>query len=141
LNQNFGGSLKVSVNPMFRQGLLGYLRPKNKGDEEMIRDTDNEYARWRQLAYQIRGRALSRDEFRQSAVGKTWLNTIEILSDDAEAHVATHAQEVGQVAIRDDWEGQINSLLKQLNNIPADTTEAEKKLQAIKDALGIKKEI
>lgn len=106
--------------------------------EEMIQDTDQEYSRWRQLAYQIRGRALSRDEFRQSAVGKTWLNTIEILSDDAEAHIATHAQEVGQVAVRDDWEGQINGLLKQLHEMPHDTSEAEQKLQAIKDALGIK---
>jgi hypothetical protein len=33
LNQNFGGNLKVTINDMFTEGLLGYLRPKNKGDD------------------------------------------------------------------------------------------------------------
>ena len=35
LNQNYGGSLRVSVNPMFYPGLLGYLRPKKAKEEEM----------------------------------------------------------------------------------------------------------
>lgn len=81
------------------------------GDEEMpIQDTDNEYARWRDLGWRLRGRELSRGEFRASAVGKTWLKAIEILSDDVEANVAQGWQNVGQTAVRDNWAQQIYDL-------------------------------
>jgi len=61
-----------------------------EGDEKMINDADNEYYRWNKLATQIRGRDLfSRQEFRNAAVGRTWLAAMEILSDDKEANVAT----------------------------------------------------
>lgn len=55
--------------------------------EDMIQDSDNEFSRWRKLATQVRGRhqGFTRDEFRNSAVGRTWLQAIEILSDDPEA--------------------------------------------------------
>lgn len=55
--------------------------------EEMIGDTDNEYSRWDKVATQIRGRhrGFTRDEFRSAAVGRTWLQANEILSDDPES--------------------------------------------------------
>lgn len=90
-------------------------------DMELIRDTDNEYGRWSKLFHQVRGRSGSRDEFRQSAVGRTWLNAIEILSDDPEADRAQDAQNVGQVAIRDNWQGQIESLQAKLEARSKDT--------------------
>jgi hypothetical protein len=77
------------------------------GDEGMIGNTDNEYARWRQLGVQVRGRVLGRDEFVAAAVGRTWLQAIEILSDGAEAAEAQSAQELGQLARRDNWQQQI----------------------------------
>ena len=49
-----------------------------KGGEEMIQNTDNEFARWSRLFYQIRGRWPSRAEFIKSAVGKTWLRAMGI---------------------------------------------------------------
>ncbi|WP_160665197.1 M23 family metallopeptidase [Pseudarthrobacter sp. ATCC 49987] len=110
----------------------------SQGGEAMIQDTDNEYGRWHKLGYQIRGRNLTREEFRKSAVGRTWLTALEILSDNTESDTATHAQEIGQVAIRDDWAGQIYGLIDQLKAMPQNTSESEKKLQTIKDALGIK---
>jgi hypothetical protein len=106
--------------------------------ETMVLDTDLEYARWEKLGRQIRGRSLTRDEFRSSAVGRTWLQAIEVLSDDAEADEALKDQELGHVARRDDWEGQINGLLAEVEKKPMDTSDAEKKLQSIKDALDIK---
>jgi hypothetical protein len=84
------------------------------GDTIVITDADNEYARWEKLGYQVRGRHLKREEFRTSAVGRTWLNAVEILSDSEEADAATHAQEVGQTAVNDDWQGQIYGLQDQL---------------------------
>lgn len=83
----------------------------------MISDVDNEYGRWEKLGYQIRNRHLTRDEFRKSAVGNSWLTAMEALSDDPEADRATQAQEVGRVAVADNWEGQINSLVQEMGGI------------------------
>lgn len=79
-------------------------------EDEMVQDTDNEYGRWRKAFYQIRGRDANRQEFKNAAVGRTWLNALEILSDDPEADSSTNNQEVGKVAIQDNWQGQIYDL-------------------------------
>lgn len=88
---------------------------------ELIRDTDNEYGRWNKLFHQIRGRSATRDEFRTAAVGQNWLKAMEILSDDPEADRAQEAQNVGQIAIRDNWQSQIESLQKKLEARTKDT--------------------
>jgi len=81
-------------------------------EEDMtIPDADNYYWRYGQdLAERLRGRQLSRDEFRQHLVGQTDLRAIEILSDDPEADTTQHAQTIGVVALRDNWQGQIYDL-------------------------------
>lgn len=143
LQQNWSGRY-VTINNMFTAGLLGYWRPKNKGGEEMINDKDNEFWRWQKLGYQIRGRNLSRAEFREAAVGRTWLKALEILSDDDEANTATWAQEVGQYAIANSWEDLIKSnhaalaaereksvgLVKNVSDLTARLQEAKGKLAA-----------
>lgn len=89
------------------------------GDEMAIPDQDNYYWRYGQkLATFVRGRQLSRDEFRQHIVGKSDLNAVEILSDDPEADRTQQAQEVGQLAIRDNWQQQIYNLIDQLKSRP-----------------------
>jgi septal ring factor EnvC (AmiA/AmiB activator) len=77
---------------------------------DMIPDDNNHYGRWRQLGWFIRGRELSRDEFRKSAVGLSWLKAMEILADSPEANAAQNAQTVGQLAVKDKWDQQIYSL-------------------------------
>lgn len=104
-----------------RNTISGLLRPKEIEEMELIKDTDNEYGRWNKLFAQVRGREGSRTEFRASAVGRTWLNAIEILSDDEEADRAQNAQNIGQMAIRDKWEQQIYNLQSQLNVRTKDT--------------------
>lgn len=106
--------------------VLGILRPITQEDE-MISDADNEYGRWNKLFMQIRGRNASRDEFRAAAVGQTWLHAMETLSDNAEADQATQWQNVGQVATRDDWAGQIAGLQKQVNDLKTQTDELAKR--------------
>lgn len=83
----------------------------------MINDLDNEYARWHQLGLLIRGRTLTRDEFRASAVGRTWLQAIEILMDNPEAMIVQQWQNVGAVAVRDKWDQQIYQLQDQLKQL------------------------
>ena len=95
----------------------GELVLKNEEDEMPIPDLDNYYWRYGQkLASQIRGRQLSREEFQQHLVGQTDLRAIEILSDDPEADAAQHAQEVGQLALQDNWQQQIYDLQKALQD-------------------------
>lgn len=90
-----------------------------QGGEMPIQDLDNEYGRWRALGHAIRGRELTRDEFRKAAVGQTWLKAIEILQDNPEAAAAQHAQSVGQVAVRDKWDQQIYALQDQVKQLQA----------------------
>lgn len=86
-----------------------------QGGDMPIPDQDNYYWRYGQkLGLQVRGRELSREEFRTYLVGQTDLRAVEILSDDAEADQALHAQQVGQVAVRDNWQGQIYDLQDKL---------------------------
>lgn len=86
--------------------------------EEMIPDQDNYYWRFGQdLSMRIRGRALSREEFRKYIVGQSSLRAIEILSDDPEANAVQNWQNVGQVAVRDKWDKQIYTLQDQLKAV------------------------
>lgn len=96
------------------------------GDEMPIPNDDNHYARWRQLGWFIRGRELSRQEFINAAVGRTWLNAMEILADNEEANAAQHAQSIGQVAVRDKWDQQIYGLQDQLKKAQEQIAELAK---------------
>lgn len=106
----------------------GYIYPPTlfKGGSEVVQNADNYYWRYGvKLAEQIRGRQLSREEFNKFLVGKTDLQAIEILSDDAEADRALQAQRVGQLAIKDDWQGQIYRLIAQVNDLNTRPTKAQ----------------
>jgi hypothetical protein len=89
----------------------------NGGAEEMIPDQDNYYWRYGQkTALAIRGRQLSREEFRHYLVGQTPTRALEILEDNPEADNALKALQLGQVAAKDNWQGQIYGLQDQLNS-------------------------
>lgn len=115
-------------------------------EEDMVEDSDNAYARWALTSQFIRSRTdsngklvpLSRDEFRGAAVGKSWLNALEILEDNDEASTTMATLQIGETAQHDNWQKQITDLQTQLKTMPQDTSDAEQKLQAIKDALGVK---
>ncbi len=106
----------------------GYVYPPTlfKGGSEVVQNADNYYWRYGvKLAEQIRGRQLSREEFNKYLAGQTDLRAIEILSDNKEADEALQAQRVGQLAIKDNWQGQIYSLIDQVNNLNARPTKAQ----------------
>jgi hypothetical protein len=80
------------------------------GGEEVIPDQDNYYWRYGQkTAQSIRGRQLSRAEFSKYIAGQTPTRALEILEDDPEAAAAANALTTGQVAVRDNWQGQIEA--------------------------------
>jgi uncharacterized coiled-coil protein SlyX len=61
-------------------------------EANMIPDADNYYWRYNKLMLQVRGRTMTRDEFRKSIVGVSDLTAIERISDDVESDRATDAQ-------------------------------------------------
>jgi len=94
--------------------VIGYIRVKG---EDMIPDADNYYWRYgKKLASQVRGRELTRAEFSKYIAGKSDLRAVEILSDDPEADVAQNWQNVGRVAVQDNWNGQITTLQNQVQD-------------------------
>lgn len=98
-------------------GVIGWLRPNKlnvSGDNDMMNQGENEYARANKLHLQVRGRPLDRTVFNQLAGKITWLRYIEILSDDPEANEWNTNAKVGQVARRDRWDNQIYTLQDQL---------------------------
>ena len=91
-----------------------------------IPNTDNYYWRYGQrLASQLRGRHLSREEFRIHIVGLTDLKAIEKLSDDPEADRAQQWQDVGKLAVNDKWQQQIYDLQASLKERPSPEQLAE----------------
>ena len=100
----------------------------------MVQNADNYYWRYGiKVAEQIRGRQLSRTEFNKFLAGQTDLKAIEILSDDPEADRALEAQKLGQLAIKDDWQGQIYRLIAQVNDLNTRPTKAQ--LEALQGKL------
>ena len=96
-DSNWSHNLTLHAQPhndSYNQFILGILR--RKGDNvpmsTIIPDQDNWYARFNKLMVQIRGRTLSRDEFRKNFVGVDDFHMIEILSDNPEADEATAPQ-------------------------------------------------
>lgn len=110
-------------------GVIGWLRPNKltTGGNNMavIGSGENWYGRLSKLHEQVRGRPLGRDVF-NAFVGKDLLTYVEAVSDDPEADAVQNYQNVGAVAVKDNWQQQIYTLQKQF----ADATKIANDLQA-----------
>lgn len=108
------------------EGLGGTRVIKFKEEDMIIPDADNYYWRYGQkLALQLRGRELSREEFRKFIVGRTDLQAVETLSDDVEADRAQGWQNLGQLATKDNWQGQIYTLQAQVKGLSSRPTKEQ----------------
>lgn len=79
-----------------------------------IGNGENWYARLNKLHIMVRGRELDRATF-NAYLGKDTLTFIEDVCDGPEADAVQHAREIGQLALKDDWQGQIYGLIDKLN--------------------------
>lgn len=87
-----------------------------KGADEMIPDQDNYFWRWgKKNAFFFRGRELSRAEFSKHIAGRNGTTATEILGDNPEADQTAADIRLGQLARRDNWQGQIYGLIDQVN--------------------------
>lgn len=131
-----GDAIRLRWIPKNR--VAGLLRMKGS-TMSVIPDADNYYWRYGQkLAERLRGRQLSREEFRKHLVGKSDLTAVEILSDDPEADRVQHAQNVGMIAVKDDWQGQIYQLQKNDANLRTAVKEKDSQIGELTKVVGIK---
>ena len=114
-DQNYPTGSPAHIVRHSYDGVIGWLRPNKltTGDNDMVIQGENEFARANQLHMQLLGRPLSRETFNQ-LVGKSWLNVIEIFSDHAETQQQQQVLQVGRVAVKDNWQQQIYDLQAQL---------------------------
>lgn len=87
------------------------------GGDMPIPDHDNYYGRYNKLMMQVRGREMSRDEFRKNIVGVSDLVAVERISDNPESDRATEWQNVGRLAVQDKWQQQIYDLTSRVNQL------------------------
>lgn len=107
------GSLNESWRPV-RPNIYRIKSYKEQGSDQMIiQNAENWYGRCNKTHWLIRGRALDRNVFNQF-VGKEFLTFVEVCSDDPEADMVQHWQEVGKTAVNDRWDKQIYDLQDQL---------------------------
>ena len=87
----------------------------NQGEQDMpIPDADNYYWRYNKAMVNIRGREMSRDEFNKNFVGRSDLDMLGAMLDDAEADNNVNNAKVGKQAITENWQKQIADTKKQL---------------------------
>lgn len=129
-NDPYGSGVSIKTYPY--TNVSGWLVPKSNNagapagsGEDMINQGANEYARANKLHLQVRGRPLEKSVFDQF-VGSSWLHYIEILSDDPEANNWQQNAIVGNVARADNWEGQIHTLVAQVQDLQKQVDELKK---------------
>lgn len=84
----------------------------------MIPNDNNYYWRWgKKNAFFFRGRELSRPEFDKYIAGQNGTRATEILGDNPEADQTAADIRLGQLARRDNWQGQIYGLIDQVNSL------------------------
>lgn len=150
LNQDYGGSLKVSMNPLFTQGLLGYLR--KKGGTMAGEITKNDIAQLRVINSEVEGynrTQTHRGDFDEKEaagwVGKSWKDFVQTKWEQGAWYKELKGKWAAVYDREPAYKKQIADLEKQLAEALTGKTVqiaqpngAEKKLQAIKDALDIK---
>lgn len=126
LEQNGRVSRRVSTGGVYANPIAILRRKGTPAGEDMIQAGDNWYARLNKLHTQVRGVGFPRADFNNYWVGKPLLTFIEAVSDSKNSDEWYKNGEIGAVARRDNWEGQIYTLQKQF----ADATKVANDLQA-----------
>ena len=98
--------MSCSIAILRRKGTTG-------GNGVIIGSGENWYGRLNKLHNQVRGRDLDRATF-NAFVGQDTLKFMEAVSDDPEADAVQNWQNVGKIAVQDQWDKQIYGLQDQL---------------------------
>ncbi|MBA3678590.1 hypothetical protein H0W80_00080 [Candidatus Saccharibacteria bacterium] len=140
IQQNDPMGSGASIKIYNYNNVMGWLVPKSQavqpqGDNDVIINDNNNFARANKTHLQIRGRALDRGTF-NAFVGKGWLTFIEALSDDQEANDHEAAATLGAVARRDNWQQQIYTLQDQNKVLQGQVDSLAKQVKELQAQIG-----
>lgn len=140
LDQNWGAPRCMLVRHNYNH-VIGWGIPKNlsgapaQGDNDMIVNDENNYARFNKLHMQVRGRPVDRATF-NAFVGSSWLHAIEVFSDDPEANQHEQNANIGALAVKDNWQQQIYTLQDQNKVLQAQVDSLAKQVKDLQAQVG-----
>lgn len=140
-NDPFGSGASIKVYNY--NNVMGWLVPKSQavpnppqgGGSEMVVNDNNNFARFNKLHLQVRGRSVDKATF-DNFVGQPWLKVIEVFSDDQEANIHEQNANIGALAVRDNWQGQINTLLDQNKTLQSQVDSLAKQVKELQSQVG-----
>ena len=106
---------------------VGQILSPTGGNMAGIPDADNYFGRYNKLMLQVRGRNMTRDEFRKNIVGVSDLTAVERISDNVESDRATEAQQWA-LANRATVEKRIVDLQKAVEDMSGKLSQANTQL-------------
>jgi len=124
LFQQLGGTVVNGTSCDINQALKTDYGQNGVDNVAIIQNEPNWVGRANKSFQMIRGRDMGPGEL-EPFVGQDFLHLIEALEDNPEADATQNAQNVGQVAVRDNWQGQINTLTTELATANATITKLQ----------------
>ena len=97
---------------------------KKENNMAIIQNAENWFGRCNDTHWRILGRELARSDF-NSFVGQDFLKFVEVCTSGQEATNVQNWQNVGRIAVTDNWQGQIHTLVAQVNELQGRPTQAQ----------------
>lgn len=132
------------LNPNMNNGYRGFIDPSivlngtsSAGGDEVIPDQDNYYWRYNKAMQNIRGRQMTREEFRKNFVGQTHLRMLEAMLDDPEADKATDFQQWA-LTNRASITKQVTDQANQIKDLQTQTTNLTTQIKSLTETVASK---
>jgi septal ring factor EnvC (AmiA/AmiB activator) len=108
-----------------------------QGGDEVIPDQDNYYWRYNKAMQNIRGRQMTREEFRKNFVGRSHLTMLEAMLDDPEADKATDFQQWA-LTNRTSITKQVTDQATQIKDLQTQTTNLATQIKSLTETVASK---
>jgi len=132
------------LNPNMNNGYRGFIDPSivlngtsSAGGDEVIPDQDNYYWRYNKAMQNIRGRQMTREEFRKNFVGRSHLTMLEAMLDNPEADKATDFQQWA-LTNRASITKQVTDQANQIKDLQTKTTNLTTQNKALTETVASK---
>lgn len=133
------------LNPDMNNGYRGFINPRgvyqvstpSAGGDEVIPDQDNYYWRYNKAMQNIRGRQMTREEFRKNFVGRSHLTMLEAMLDDPEADKATDFQQWA-LTNRTSITKQVTDQATQIKDLQTQTTNLATQIKSLTETVASK---
>ena len=117
--------------------LEGKYNAPSAGGDEVIPDQDNYYWRYNKAMQNIRGRQMTREEFRKNFVGRSHLTMLEAMLDNPEADKATDYQQWA-LTNRASITKQVTDQANQIRDLQTQTTNLTAQIKSLTETVASK---